>query len=169
MFTPKASPTPDQVAMKVALHQVQQARLLYDKKVMNARHVQARLIVDALYGRWRYQVKHNYLGLSFGEWVLKKRTLSATYATLAVDTVLYSYTQVTESVLDNKLLRLIDQKDERVDWLTPLIEVFLNHRVKEAHFRVRVTSYTVPLASYAKALSSLHFVRDLVPGRFSTP
>ena len=151
--------------MQKALGLVDAALKLYNKAVLRARNLQARHIVDALYGRYRYQLDRENTTLSFGEWLLEKRNLSGTYAKLGIDTVLWAFTGIVSEAQTDSRFRFFYEKQQFTDWLTPLIEFYVNRRVVESFYKIRVTSYTVPLSGYKQALSSLNFVRDRIAGQ----
>ena len=155
--------------MRDALQRVSRTKAAYDTAVIAARHLQARLVVDALYGRYRYQVKRKRTDASFGEWLVQKRSLQATYASLSAEVVLWLYAGIVHEAMNDRRYRLFANQDVSEDWLTPLIETFIGRRVEEQYFVVRVTSWTVPFSGQKEALPSLSFIRKSVPSRLDNP
>jgi hypothetical protein len=162
---PKTSSERNRLAMQQSLQRVWKARSLYDDAVWGACHLQARHIVDALYGRYRYQFDKGNTVLSFGEWVLEKRNLSNTYATLGADVTLSTYSGIVQEARTDKRFRSFEAQEVETDWLTPLVAHFINRRVEEERYRIRVTPYTVPITGFKEALPSLNFQREWIPGR----
>jgi hypothetical protein len=159
---PKTSSERNRAAMDKVLEQVTDALELYDKAVHRARNLQARHIVDALFGRWQYQVVRGNTELSFGEWLLEKRNLQGTYARLTAPVVLWDFTGVVKDTRADKRFRLFGEQLYANDWLTPLIQHYVNRRIEADNYIVRLTSYTEPFTGYNEALSSFSFVRDWV-------
>lgn len=162
---PRSAPERVLNSMQKPLDKVSAAKKRYNQQVDSARLQLMHHVVDPLYSRWSYQVAKGQTDRSFGEWVLEKRNLSNTYAKMGDDAVLWAYGGIVQHAITDERYRYFDALDATEDWLTPLIEQYVNRRVEETWFTVRVTSYTVPLVNFRHSLPSLRFVRDLVPGQ----
>ena len=153
--------------MREALNRVSRKREEHDAEALSARRLQARHIVDAIHGRYSYQLKRGRTNLTFGEWLLEKRNLQGTYAKHSAETALWLYAGIVYETLADTRYRLFHQQQWATDWLTPLVQEFINRRVKEEFYVIRVTPYTVPFRGQQEALASLTFTKRAVPSRLT--